>query len=193
VHGDRATALSDAEILRRTAAGDASAFELLVARHEAAVYRYIRALVQVEDRLDDALQETFIAAWRGAAGFRGESGARAWLLQIARRATLRQYRRHAGEPRHHASLETLAVEAGWSDVSRDPLAERLAARELVEAGFRGLSTEDREILVLRDLEQLTGEEAAATLGITLPAQKSRLHRARLRFLANVKGMDAHDH
>jgi RNA polymerase sigma-70 factor, ECF subfamily len=78
-------------------------------------------------------------------------------------------------------------------MSQDSVAERLAARELVEAGFRGLSTEDREILVLRDLEQLTGEEAAATLGITLPAQKSRLHRARLRFLANVKGMDAHDH
>jgi RNA polymerase sigma-70 factor, ECF subfamily len=193
VHGERATALSDAEILRCTAAGDSSAFELLVERHEAAVYRYIRALAEDDDRLDDALQETFIAAWRGAAGFRGESGARAWLLQIARRATLRQYRRHVGEPRHHVSLEALALEAGWSDMSQGSIARALAARELVEAGFRGLTAEDREILVLRDLEELTGEQAAATLGITLAAQKSRLHRARLRFLANVKGRDAHDH
>jgi RNA polymerase sigma-70 factor, ECF subfamily len=193
VCGERATALSDAEILRCTAAGDTSAFQVLVERHEAAVFRYIRALADDGDRVDDALQETFIAAWRGAAGFRGQSGARAWLLQIARRATHRQYRRHAGEPQQHVSLDALALEAGWSDMSQDSIADGLAARELVDAGFRGLTAEDREILVLRDLEQLTGEEAAATLGITLAAQKSRLHRARLRFLANVKRRDAHDH
>jgi RNA polymerase sigma-70 factor, ECF subfamily len=193
VCGERATALSDAEILRCTAAGDTRAFQVLVERHEAAVFRYIRALADDGDRVDDALQETFIAAWRGAAGFRGQSGARAWLLQIARRATHRQYRRHAGEPQQHVSLDALALEAGWSDMSQDSIADGLAARELVDAGFRGLTAEDREILVLRDLEQLTGEEAAATLGITLAAQKSRLHRARLRFLANVKRRDAHDH
>jgi RNA polymerase sigma-70 factor, ECF subfamily len=189
VPGERSTALnlSDAEILRRTAAGDATAFEVLVERHEAAVHRYIRALAGADDRIDDALQETFIAAWRGAGGFRGDDGARAWLLQIARNATHRQFRRRAGEPAHHLPLQALALEAGWGDTGAESFARRLEARDLVEAGFRGLGPEEREILVLRDLEQLSGEEAAALLGISLAAQKSRLHRARLRFLANLKG------
>lgn len=177
--------LTDAELLRRSAAGDDVAFGHFVDRHDAAVLRFIRALSDDDARCDDALQETFIAAWRSAAGFRGEAGARAWLLRIARHAVHRTYRRHVGEPRDHVPLDALAGSAGWG-VPSDDFAERLAARDLVERGLRALAPEDREVLVLRDVEQLSGEEAASALGISLAAQKSRLHRARLRFMALVK-------
>jgi RNA polymerase sigma-70 factor, ECF subfamily len=190
VRGAGPVALTDADLLRACAAGDHDAFGAFVERHEASVHRYVRALTDDADRVDDALQETFIAAWRGAAGFRGGAGARAWLLRIARHASHRQYRRHAGQPQHHVSLDELAQEAGWGSGSADAITARLAAREVLEAGFAALDAEDREILVLRDLEGLTGDEAAETLGISLAAQKSRLHRARLRFLATVKGIPA---
>jgi len=125
--------LSDGEALRRTAAGDATAFEVVVDRHEAAVLRYLRALTDDVDRTEDVLQESFIAAWRGAGSFRGGDSARAWLLTIARRALHRQFRRHVGEPRHFEPLESLAMEAGWGDGGDRP--ERvLEARETVAAG-----------------------------------------------------------
>jgi RNA polymerase sigma-70 factor, ECF subfamily len=178
--------LSDADALRRTAAGDVAAFEAVMARHEAAVLRYLRAVTDDADRAEDVLQETFIAAWRGAHSFRGGASARGWLLTIARHALNRQFRRHAGEPRHFEPLESLAVEAGWGDAG-DRLERLLEARETVAAGFAGLSAEDREILVLRDLEEFSGDEVGRMLGLSLAAVKSRLHRARLRFVGNLKG------
>jgi len=183
--------LTDPVALARTAAGDDSAFERIVERYEAAVLRYVRGLTGDPDRAEDAMQETFISAWRHAGDFRGAASARSWLLSIARNALSRTARRHAGEPANHLPLEALATEAGWGDTTADRLTERLDARERVEAGFRGLSADDREILILRDLEGFTGEEIADMLGIGLAAQKSRLHRARLRFMANLKGGDGH--
>jgi RNA polymerase sigma-70 factor (ECF subfamily) len=174
---------TDAELLGRCADGDREAFRPLMERHLPAVERFLRALGAEPDRVDDAVQETFVAAWRHASSFRGEE-ARPWLLRIARNALRRTARRRAGEPRTHLPLDELALEAGWG--SDDEMARHLEARETVRRGFAGLEPSDREILVLRDLEGFTGSEAADLLGISLAAQKSRLHRARLRFMAAVR-------
>lgn len=179
--------MTDAEALRRTAAGEPDAYDRLVERHQAAVHRYIRVHERDPDRAEDALQETFISAWRAADTFRGDGSARAWLLGIARNAVRRQHRRRAGEPDHHEPLQALAAAAGWGD----PIGPRVEARELVRKGFAALSDDDREILVLRDSEGFTGEEVAEMLQLSLPAVKSRLHRARLRFVAALKGVDEH--
>jgi RNA polymerase sigma-70 factor, ECF subfamily len=186
VPGATGQAVDDPELLRRTAAGDRASFGELVRRHEATVYRYTRALTDDADRAADAQQETFIAAWRGASTFRGTGSARAWLLRIARHRVFRQYRRRSGEPAVHVPLEVLARTAGWGGAEAERIEDRLDARARVEVGFRALSPEDREILVLRDLEEWSGEEAADLLGISLAAQKSRLHRARLRFMGALK-------
>ncbi|NIP82682.1 MAG: sigma-70 family RNA polymerase sigma factor [Gemmatimonadetes bacterium] len=179
----------DGEALERAAAGDRGAFEGFVRRHEGAVLRYVRTRTSDPDRAEDALQETFIAAWRSARTFRGAGSARSWLLTIARNAVRRQYRRPAGEPEAFEPLEGVADGAGWG---RDPGAawtSRLAAADLVEKGFARLSSDDREILVLRDLEGFSTEETAATLDLSVAAAKSRLHRARLRFMESVRGLD----
>ncbi len=177
----------DAAILRRTAAGDHGDFEALVERHEAAVLRFIQGISRDPGRIEDALQETFVAAWRGAGEFRGGESARGWLLGIARNVVSRQYRRRAGEPPEHVPLSDLGVEAGWGAEPTQLVAKRLEDRDLVERGFRGLSPEDQEILILRDLEEFTADQVAHTLGLSLAATKSRLHRARLRFMANLRG------
>jgi RNA polymerase sigma-70 factor, ECF subfamily len=178
--------VADPELLRRTAAGDRAAFGTFVRRHEAAVFRYTRAITDDADRAADAQQETFIDAWRGAATFRGTGSARPWLLRIARHRVYRQYRRRTGEPARHVPLEDLARTAGWGDPQAQRIEERIDARARVAAGLHALSDEDREILILRDLEECSGEEAAEMLGISLAAQKSRLHRARLRLMGALE-------
>lgn len=176
--------MTDAELLRKASGGDRDALEELVSRYESVVFRFARAMSGDPAAAEDVLQETFLAVWRNSGGFRGEDSARAWILSIARNATHRRFRRHAGEPQV-ASLSELGAEAGFARV--DPqFTERLADRELVEIGFQGLTLEEREILMLRDAEGYSGEEVAAALGISLAAMKSRLHRARLRFMAGIR-------
>jgi RNA polymerase sigma-70 factor (ECF subfamily) len=169
--------------------GDRQAFDDLVNRNQAAVYRFIRTLASDQAALEDALQETFLAAWRGAAGFRAEASVRSWLFTIARHTVQRQFRRRAGEPSPEdcSSIDDLGVAAGWG-ATDDPEAAaiRKEGRAAIARALESLDADDRRVLVLRDLEQLTGEEAAAVLGLTLPALKSRLHRARLRFAARVR-------
>lgn len=183
----------DRELIRRAAAGDREAFERIVERHQAAVHRYIRSIVHQAAAAEDALQETFLAAWRAAGTFRGEGGARPWLLAIARHASARQFRRRAGEPADTTPLEDLGREAGWGGEA-DPEAQALRRErlEILSAALAALAPDDREVIVLRDLEGLTGEEAASVLGLELPALKSRLHRARLRFAARLRREGARD-
>lgn len=177
----------DAELLQRTAAGDASAFELLLGRHEASVFRYLRSLARDATAAEDALQDAFVATWRGAGGFRGGDSARAWLLSIARHALHRQYRRRVHEPAEQLSLEQLGRDADWG-VDDSPL-DRLVQQEdraCVARALGRLPDAERETLVLRDLEGLPGEEVARMTEVSLAAMKSRLHRARLHLAAALR-------
>lgn len=181
------TAEGDRELIRRTAAGDREAFDSLIERHQAAVHRYIRSIVRQPASAEDALQETFLAAWRAAGSFRGEAGARPWLLAIARHASARQFRRRAGEPQETVPLDELGRRAGWgADENPEALAMRRERQRTLSDALDALAPEDREVIVLRDLEGLSGEEAARVLGLELAALKSRLHRARLRFAARLR-------
>ncbi|MBK8247249.1 MAG: RNA polymerase sigma factor [Gemmatimonadetes bacterium] len=170
----------DAILLQRTAAGDDGAYRDFVARHEAGVWQRARTLTQSEADAEDLLQEVFLAAWRGASTYRGGS-ARAWLLTILGHAWSRM-RRPSRQVvlEDDETLESLALRAGWGTVG--PLVEDEASATIAEA-FARLSDEDRRILSLRDIDGVSGEETAAMLGLTVPAMKSRLHRARLRLAA----------
>ena len=184
----QAGAEDDVELLRRAAAGDHQAFERIVINHEASVYRFVRTLTPDPSRAEDALQDTFLAAWKSAGTFRSDSSVRTWLLAIARHAVDRQFRRRAGEPSpaDEVSIGTLGAAAGWGR-AWNPEEALLRDEEsaIVRRALDALSADDRRVLVLRDLEGLDGEEAAAVLGITVGALKSRLHRARLRFTARL--------
>jgi RNA polymerase sigma-70 factor (ECF subfamily) len=178
----------DRALMVRVAAGDAAAFESLVACHRDSVFRYARSLAGDQSSAEDALQETFLAAWRGASSWRGEGSLRGWLFTIARNFVFRASRSRAGEPDETVPLSELGELAGWG--AGDDPAEMLRRREerrLVERALASLAPADREILVLRELEGFTGDEAASMLGLTLAAQKTRLHRARLRFAAALRG------
>jgi len=177
--------VTDAELLDLSARGDAAAFEDLVARHEHALLRYVRALTSQHDVAEDALQETFLAAWRAAGEFHGGGSARGWLFSIARHEVGRRARAVARGAADEAELATLGVAAGWGhDPSTD--AEISEAADGVHRALSSLDPVDREVLVLHDLEQLDLAETAAVLALGVAATKSRVHRARLRLAAHLR-------
>ncbi len=176
---------SDAELIRRSSLGDRRAFETLVSRHERAVFRLARAITQTNEDAEDVLQETFLSAFRSADGFRGAASVRTWLLSITRNAAIRHEIRESRLPVTDVSAEELRLDAGWGS---DPEAIVIAAqqqRQLRDA-VDSLPSQYREILILRDLEQISGEQVALLLGTSLGAVKSRLHRARLQLMAKLR-------
>ena len=176
--------LTDEALIRAAAGGDWSAFEQFVERHRAAVWRHLRTLAPRTQDAEDAMQEAFLAVWRAAGGFRGECSAKKWLFTIARHAAFRQRR---AQPLVNGlevtELDELARLAGFASESPEQLAARAQCAETLRRALDSLSAEDREIVTLRDLDGLSGEETAEVLGLSLTAMKSRLHRARLRLAA----------
>jgi RNA polymerase sigma-70 factor, ECF subfamily len=181
---------TDETLIRRCAGGDRAAFDTLVGRHGDALWRFATRACAGEADAADALQEALVAAWRGAATFRGDAAARTWLYQILLHACRRRGRRRAGEPARHAPLEDAAAVASGGARADD----RVAAREVgaaMERALEALGEEAREVLLLRDVEGLSGAETAAALGVELAAMKSRLHRARLDLKARVEAILGH--
>lgn len=177
-------------LITRAATGDREAFASLVERYGQTVLRVARAITGDDATADDVAQETFLSALRSAATFRPDLGsARTWLLSIARNTARRARRRGREEPTPEIDeppLLDLGLAAGWgADVPEHAYARAEEIERLARA-IAGLASEDREVLVLRDVEQLSGEEAAKVLGLGLAAMKSRLHRARLRLLAALR-------
>lgn len=179
--------LIELALVRRSGQGDREAFDTLVIRHQASVFRLARYLMGTSEEAEDVLQQTFLSAWQGARGFRGESGVRTWLLSIARNASLSRRQRAAREPIDRTSLDDLGIRAGWGGPDPEQLAEAAEQRDHLAAAMATLAPEEREILTLRDLEGIPGDEVAAMLGLGLAAMKSRLHRARLSLGAAVRG------
>lgn len=172
--------------------GDQEAFAQLVSRHQAPIFRFVRGLVRTRAEAEDVLQDTFLSVWRTVQGQTGgkkagDSSVRAWLYTIARHTAYRRGRRRVGQPEHFEALDTLGARAGWgTEQSPEALLTVLQSKALVREALARLADEDREVLLLRDIEELSGAETAAALELSVPAMKSRLHRARLKLFAELR-------
>ncbi len=187
--------ISDETLIGRIAAGDPAAFDRLVRRHQAAVYRFARATAddggsaentENTESAEEILVETFRAARRAAPRYRDEPSARPWLFTLARQARQaidRRTSREPGEP-DLASLRELARAAGWGGPEGVP--ENGGTAEAVHAELATLAPEDREILTLCDREYFTVDEAARVTGLAETTVRGRLHRARLRLMARLR-------
>ncbi len=180
----------DRELIERVSAGDHAAFEALVRRHGPAVRRFARALTD-DSSADDVLQEAMLDAFRGASTYRGECSVRSWLFTLARHRAFHLRASSSKREVPDADLLELGLEAGFG-ANPERLAERVERLDTVTVAMSRLAPEEREVLVLRDVEGLSGEEAAAVLGLELTAMKSRLHRARLRLMSALREIGGHD-
>ena len=179
-------ATDDRGLIARVAEKDHAALRALVDRHGSAMYRHARALSGDAAMAEDAVQEAFVSVWSHAASFRGETtGARGWLFAIVRNAVRAQVRKRArAAPDGSEDLDPLEERVGFGDADAGHALERaLESREALAKGLELLSDDDREMLLLVDGEGLLVDEAASSVGITLAAAKSRLHRARLRLIS----------
>jgi RNA polymerase sigma-70 factor (ECF subfamily) len=170
-------------LIERVLSGDRQAFEVLVRNHERRVFRVTLAVLgQVEDA-EDAMQETFIKAYRHLNQFRRESRFTTWLTRIAVNEALqrRQARKEHVSLDESPTVENQHFPHRFEPWSADPekLYTKQELRDLVEKAIRSLSAIYREALILCDIEGMSAKDAAEALGINIAALKSRLLRARL--------------
>ncbi len=173
-------AMGEAELIDAAKRGDAGALEALFARFEGPVYRFGLRMCRDPEDAREVLQETLLAATRALRDFRGDASLGTWLYTIARSFCIKQRRRRARrlaagvEPAGDAAEEVPDPAARPDEVAGDREVGAALQRALDElpAGYR-------DVLVLRDVEGLTAPEAAAALGVSVDAIKSRLHRARV--------------
>ena len=184
----------DREALEAFRAGDEGAFDLLVLRHQDRIVRLARRLVGDAESALDAAQETFVKAWRALPRFQGASLFSTWLTRIAINQCRNELRRR--KTVKHTRPLSLDVEVPGSDVPRrDTLASALPGvydvargREVDEACRAALALLDpdaREILVLREVEDLSYEDMAELLDVAVGTVRSRLHRARSELRRHV--------
>lgn len=154
-------------------------FDSLVAAHKDAVYRQlIRSCGNHEDA-EDVLVEALLKAYQHLDQLRGDDAFRAWLAQIGRRVCWQLKEREALRPVIQLSVaEDRGVQPADSESSPELLLTRQRLAELLREAVAQLEPDQRSVYELRDLEGYSGQEVAERLGITLAAQKSRLHRAR---------------
>jgi len=184
-----ASAPGDETLAARAAAGDEPAFEELMTRYQARLFRLARRLTGSDDDAADVLQETFLQVYRGLGGFRGESRFGTWLYRIATNAALMQRRARARRPAESLEQFLPRFDAGGIHTATpaelqvaarvDQLIDQRALAEKAWAGIERLPDLYREAFVMRDLEELTTEEVARILELQPAAVRQRVHRARV--------------
>jgi RNA polymerase sigma-70 factor, ECF subfamily len=175
----------EAVCIRRILAGDKHLFHDLIRPCERGIYFLLYSILKNEAEAEDAAQEAVLKIYRNLHLFRGESQFRTWALSIARNEGLGRLRKT--ENRREDSLDALtenqggdftpAILTSWREVPADAL-ERKELGEILRQAIEGLPEIYRNVVLLRDIEEMDARETAAALGITEGAVKVRLHRAR---------------
>jgi RNA polymerase sigma-70 factor (ECF subfamily) len=172
---------TDLDLLRRAGQGDMAAFHQLVDRRAGELYRLAVSLGCRKEDAEDALQETLAAAFRQAGSFRAEASPRTWLAQILVRQVAGQFRRL----RLHPSLQDDAHGEQVAPARQSAFAGQ-DARLDVQAALEALSPEQRQAIVLREMERMSYAEIAQVLQVPQGTVESRLHRARRRLAELLK-------
>ncbi|HEY2388894.1 MAG TPA: sigma-70 family RNA polymerase sigma factor [Candidatus Binatia bacterium] len=165
--------------------GDPGAFEEVVRLHGGRMLAVARRMLRVEEDARDAVQEAFISAFKGLDGFAGTARLSTWLHRIVVNAALMRLRRQRRKPEESIDelLPRFDESGAWAESETPPatpldLVDRAETRVIIRECIDRLPPSYRAILLLRDIEELDTDEAAAALGISVPAVKTRLHRAR---------------
>jgi RNA polymerase sigma-70 factor (ECF subfamily) len=170
---------SDRELMGRLAAGDREALGPLMERHHLRIYRIALSYLRDRDEAQDAVQETFVKAYQGAARWDGSAEVAPWLARIAVNHAIDRYRR----ARRRLASETPLDEEDHGEriAAEAPSPERRAmgreAGERISAALGGLPDRQRAVVVLRLYEDMNLEEIAQVLDMSLGTVKSSLHRA----------------
>ncbi len=195
---------SDRELVERTRAGETAAFTTLVTRHQRQIYRLALRMMGNEADAEEVLQEAFLNAYGKLGEFRGDAAFNSWIYRIAANSALMRLRRKRrapdfvstdaepsteGMPTPEFGPDGSYVEpprSDWSMRADEALHNQQLGRAIEEA-VANLSDEYRVVFMLKDVDGLSNEEIADALDLSVPAVKSRLHRARLALREQLGG------
>jgi len=183
------TVPTDNELIEAIREGRTSALEALVSRYEKRVYNLAYRMLGNKEDAEDVLQDTFLNVVRSIDGFKSRSSFSTWLYRVASNAALTRLRQkskreksegefldEAYSVRESAHSQSRLVD--WSDRPMERLLDE-EARQVMETAVSELPEIYRMVFVLRDVQGLSSSEVAEVLELSVPAVKSRLHRARL--------------
>jgi RNA polymerase sigma-70 factor, ECF subfamily len=180
------TGTDEATLVAQARDGDARAFGELVRRYEGKIFRLAQHVTQNREDAEDVLQETFMKAYEHLDQFQGNSKFYTWIVRIAVNQALMKLRRRKTDK--SVSLDE-NIDTGEDTIVREIAAwdenpeQRFSRDELgriLDSAVQSLDAPYRSVVVLRDIDELTTEETAEALGLSVPAVKSRLLRARLQ-------------
>jgi RNA polymerase sigma-70 factor, ECF subfamily len=187
--------LSDEEVVEKVLAGEIALFEILMRRYNQRLYRVARSILKNDAEAEDVTQDAYVRAYTHLEQFEGSSKFATWLTKIAVHEALRRSR----ESRRFVNtddLEGLGVIGvnQWQSNSEGPANSLLRSQmsEILKAAIDAIPAKYRVVFVLREVEGMSTEETAESLGLTIETVKSRLFRARamLRKKINVRTTSA---
>jgi len=178
--------VDESTLVAQSRQGDSVSFGELVRRYEAKIFRLAQHVTQNREDAEDVLQETFMKAYEHLDQFQGNSKFYTWIVRIAVNQALMKLRRRKTDK--SVSLDE-TIDTGEDTIVREIAAwdedpeQRFSREELggiLDTAVESLEPPYRSVFVLRDIEELSTEETADALGLSIPAVKSRLLRARLQ-------------
>jgi RNA polymerase sigma-70 factor (ECF subfamily) len=173
-------------LVAKARVGDSSAYNELVNRYSQKIYRLAKHITQNDEDAEDVLQETFLKGFEHLADFQGQSKFYTWIVRIAVNESLMKLRKRKSdrtvpldEPLDTGEDTVVREIAVW-DENPEQQYSREELGQILDEAVQSLRPVFRTVFVLRDIEELSTEETAEALGISVPAVKSRLLRARLQ-------------
>jgi RNA polymerase sigma-70 factor (ECF subfamily) len=179
---------SDHDLIRLTLDGQSDCFTALIDRHLGAIKRCIGFMLRGNGAAEDLIQEVVLKAWKFLSAFRAESSFRTWLTRVAINE-VRQFQRRELRTSGFLQLSNPDVLASRDESPYEHFT-RMQRTEAVRAVVKSLPAMYREVVMLRELEELSILEIAERLRCTVPAVKSRLFRGRSMLLAGVQKLQA---
>jgi RNA polymerase sigma-70 factor (ECF subfamily) len=188
----------DAELVARVQRGDKKAFDLLVLKYQRKIMRLLSRMVRDPAEVEDVAQEAFIKAYRALPQFRGDSAFYTWLYRIAINTARNWLASNSRRPSTPNALEnedgeTFNETDNLSDISTpESMAASREIAETVNAAIQGLPEELRTAIVLREIEGMSYEDIAQSMGCPIGTVRSRIFRAREAVAARLRPLLGND-
>jgi RNA polymerase sigma-70 factor, ECF subfamily len=181
---------TDAELVEKCRAGDRESWEIIVRRRHLRIYNLAFRFTGRFDEAEDLTQEVFLKVYRTLHSYRPESGAlETWIVRVARNHFIDHYRKHKAERTHTDVLEDHHEGVASPTVRVETPVQALDRKEAAAQVHRLLALlpeDQREAVILRDLEELSYEEIAVLLELPIGTVKSRINRGRIELARLVR-------
>jgi len=185
---------NEADLLARSRTGETTAFDQLITLHRDRVYMVAYHILRNHEEALDVAQDTFVRAWRSLARFDGTSSLRSWLTRIATNASIDVVRRRQSHPQtEFDAVPGMAIDAASRTTPSQPAKpseslDRAEIRTRFEQALGTLSDDHRAVIVLKEIEDLSYQEIADTVGCSLGTVMSRLFYARKKLQDQLRDL-----